>query len=256
MVRNEMSTVLPLLDYQDISNKLQYFDNNKPGARITHVAVLNYILYKYPRGALCLLLRRRPELDACLRLHAFPALLPHLGDLVSRLQQTKLLICPSSDKPENTNCIDNIFSFESNLFRVETWNATGCISQSIPSAQARQSSGFKIQTRKSKNSKRPVQMSCRITSSKDPKLMLSIQVIRMEEIWSIKAIFELKQGSRERKLRTLFLSSIPADRCSVQLPDGRGLLVELRRLPGSARVHQDDGVSKICYQILVGLINR
>lgn len=42
MFRNEMSTVLPLLDYRDVSNRLKYIDNDKPRGRVTHVAVLNY----------------------------------------------------------------------------------------------------------------------------------------------------------------------------------------------------------------------
>ena len=34
MFRNEMSTVLPLLNYRDISNNLEYFDNEKPRASV------------------------------------------------------------------------------------------------------------------------------------------------------------------------------------------------------------------------------
>jgi hypothetical protein len=256
MFRNEMSTVLPLLDFRDISNKLEYFDNDKPRARVTHVAVLNHTLDRYPQGALCLLLRRQPELDACIRLQAFPAVLPHLGLLVSKLQKTKLLVCPGPINAESNIRINNMFSFESDLFCVETWNAAGSVSHSILSAQAGQNSGLEIQTRKSKNSKRSVQISCRIASSQNPSLMLSVRLIRMNEIWSIKEVFERKHGSRERKLRTLFLSSILADRCSVQLPDGKGLLIELRRLPGSARAHQEDSVLEIRYQISVGFIDR
>lgn len=254
--RNEMSTVLPLLDYRDISKTLKYFDDDKPRTRVTHVAILNHTLDKYQQGALCLLLRRRPELDACLRLQVFPAVLPHLGDLVSRLQKTKLLVCPGPTNLESNNRVDTTFSVKSDEFHVETWNTKGSIGHSIISAQARQNSGFEIQIRKPENSKRSVQISCLITGSKDPTLMLSVQLIRRDEIWSIKEVFERKQGRRERKLRTLFLSSILADRCSAQLPDGRRLWVELRRSPGSARARQEDSVLKIRYQISVGVINR
>jgi hypothetical protein len=45
-LRNEMSTVLPLLDYPDISKKLDYLNTDKLPTRITHVAVLNHTLDK------------------------------------------------------------------------------------------------------------------------------------------------------------------------------------------------------------------
>lgn len=255
MFRNEMSTILPLLNYRDIYDKLKYFDNDKPPARVTHAAVLNYTLESFPQGALCLLLRRRPELDACLRLRAFPVILPHLGNLVSRLEKTKLLICACRTSLESKHRIDNMFIFESDLFRVETWDATGSIRQSV-SAQAGHNSGFDIQTRKSEYSKPPVQISCRIASYQGPTVMLSVKLIRLDEIWSIKEIFVRKPGNRERKLRQLFRSSILADRCSFRLPDGRGLLVQVRRLSGSTRANQEDSVLKVRYRISVGLSDR
>ena len=253
MLRNEMSTVLPLLKYRDISNNLEYFDNEKPRARVTHVAVLNHTLDRYRQGALCLFLRRWPRLDGCIRLRASPAVLPNLRHLVSRLEKTKLLICPSRINPESNNRID-MFIFESDLFHVEKWNATG--THSILSAQAGQNSGFEIQTRETKSAKPPVRILCRIASSQGPSLMLSVQLIRMDGIWLIKEVFERKKGSKERKRRTLFLSSIPTDRCSFRLLDGKGLLAEVRRLPGSARAHQEGSVLKFRYRISVELINR
>jgi hypothetical protein len=39
--RNEMSTVLPLLTYSGVSDQLEYFDDTRPQADVTHVAVLN-----------------------------------------------------------------------------------------------------------------------------------------------------------------------------------------------------------------------
>jgi hypothetical protein len=70
MLRNEMSTVLLLLEYRDISKMLAYLDDDKPRARMTHIAILNHTLDKYMQGTLCIPLRRprRPEMDSCLRL--------------------------------------------------------------------------------------------------------------------------------------------------------------------------------------------
>lgn len=255
MFRNEMSTVLQLLDYPDISKRLKYFDDDKPRTRVTHVAVLNHTLDKYPQGALCLLLRRRPELDACIRLQAFPTVLPRLGDLVSRLQKAKLLICPGPINLEGNNRINTTFSFKSDLFCVEKWNTKDSIDHSILSPQVGQNPGFEIQISEPENFKSSVEVSCLIACSQDPTLMLSVQLIRRDEVWSIKKIFERKQARRERNLRTLFHSSILADRCSIQLPDGRRLSVGLRRLPGSARARQQGKVLKVRCQISVKLMN-
>ena len=247
--RNEVSTVLPLLAYKDVSSKLRYFDVDTPRAGVTHVAVLNYTLGEYPQGAFCLLLRRQPALDACLRLQVLPAVLHDLGDLVSRLQKTKLFICPGPSNRDNDSSIDAVFSLNSDLFHVETWNVNR--SQSILSAQAGQNSDFKLHTRSFDNSKRSVQVNCRLSGSQNPKLLLTIQLMRMYGIWSIREIFERKQSKRERKLRTLFLSVVPADRCSIQSPDGKPLLVKLRRLPSSARARGEDSAVMHRYQISI-----
>ena len=150
MFRNEMSTILPLLDYRDISKKLERYDGDKPRARVTHVAVLNHRLEEHPQGALCLLLRKEPEVEACIRLRAFPVAVPHLGDLVSRLKNTKLLICPSLSTPESNNRISTIFSVKSDFFRVETWNAKGSREDSILSARTEQNSRFEIRQESSR----------------------------------------------------------------------------------------------------------
>lgn len=84
-LRNEMSTTLPLLDYREVSDKLILFNNNESHARVTHVAVLNHSLRKYMKGALCLLLRQGESLESFHRVQCLPVLLPHLGELASRL---------------------------------------------------------------------------------------------------------------------------------------------------------------------------
>ncbi|KAJ6286789.1 heterokaryon incompatibility protein-domain-containing protein [Bipolaris maydis] len=222
--RNEVSTILPILAYREISSKLEFLDGATPRVNVTHVAVLNHTLKKYPQGALCLLLQRRSDLDSSLRLQALPVILPDLGDFVSRLQKTKLLICPGPGKLTYQDPIDAVFSIHSDLFHVEAWDVKGSKSHSLVSAQTGQNSEFKIRT-----------ISCGIVCSQDSELLLTIRLIQMNEIWSIKEITERRKYSRERNLHTLFLSTVLADRCAIHFPDGKILSVKLRRLPGSAR---------------------
>ncbi|KAH7122342.1 heterokaryon incompatibility protein-domain-containing protein [Dendryphion nanum] len=194
-VRNEMSTVLSLLTYRDICHKLEYLDNETPPSNVTDVAILNQTLEKYPQGALCLLLRRWPEQDGCLRLGAYPAILPHVKDFVSRLRKEKLLVCPDPKFPGSNDRINTIFSVESSLFRVETWSARGDTSHSTLSSQAGQRSDFEIQMGKTEGSKDSIQISCRVAHLQDPSQTFTIQLARVSEIWSIEKVFKRKQGT-------------------------------------------------------------
>ncbi|KAH7092508.1 heterokaryon incompatibility protein-domain-containing protein [Paraphoma chrysanthemicola] len=248
--RNEMSTVLPLLAYRDVSCKLEFFDKETPRFRVTHVAVLNHTLEKYPRGAFCLLLRRQPELDACLSLQVLPAVLPDLGDLESRIQKTKLLICPGPCDLESENRMETVFTVASDLFHIEARGAKGTNSRTLLSAQTGQNPEFKVQIRKSDTSKSLVQVTCHVSGSQNPKLLLTIRLFRMHGLWSVKEIVETKKGKKERKLRRLFISTILADRCAFQLQDGEMLSVKLRRLPSSART-PGGYVVRNRYQILI-----
>ncbi|KAH7551323.1 hypothetical protein BM1_09639 [Bipolaris maydis] len=248
--RNEVSTILPILAYREISSKLEFLDGATPRVSVTHVAVLNHTLKKYPQGALCLLLQRRSDLDSSLRLQALPVILPDLGDFVSRLQKTKLLICPGPGKLTYQDPIDAVFSIHSDLFHVEAWDVKGSKSHSLVSAQTGQNSEFKIRTVKHDLPEKPVQISCGIVCSQDSELLLTIRLIQMNEIWSIKEITERRKYSRERNLHTLFLSTVLADRCAIHFPDGKILSVKLRRLPGSART-PEGFVVRNCYQISI-----
>ena len=246
---NETSTVLPLLEYRDISDILQYFDNDKPRQSVTHVAILNRTLENFPRGALCLLLWRQPDMDATVRLHAIPAVLPHLGHLVPKFQKTKLLIMPGPIIPEPTSSVGTTFSLKSDIFRVEAWGTEIPTGQSILSAETEQDLCFMRERGKVKTSNR---ISCQITDCQDPMLVLAIQLVWRDEIWSIKEVVKLGPDNREGDRHTLFLSANLADRCSVFLPDGKRLSIGLRRLPGSARARQEDNVIRIRCQISVG----
>jgi hypothetical protein len=249
--RNEISTVLPLLPYKDVSSKLEYFDNNKPRVHITDVAVLNQRMERHPQGARCLLLHRENEIDATYRVQVLPAVLPCLGDLVFQLQMAKLLVCPGASNADSDNCIEAAFSMDIDMFQVETWDAKGCLDSSALSSKEGQNADFRATTRRSDGNKRPVQVSCRIIDRQEPNLLLTVRLIRMQEVWSIKEVCEQKKSSRERKLRPLSYSSVLADRCSCQRSNGIAVLVTLRRLPSSARSRDEHAVAKSHYRISV-----
>jgi hypothetical protein len=254
--QNKVSTELSLLDYSDIRNTgmLGYLPNNIPQireTRVTHVAVLNCTLETQPTISLCLLLHQLPEWDKCIRLSAYPALWRGYHSPF-RCQKTKLLFCP--DPTFRGSFIANNFSFESNSFRVDRWDFIPG-SSAILSAEARQDSSFEIQTWKFGFSRKSVEIFCQTVGSHDPSLLLSVCITQMpDEMWSIKDVCERKQGSWQQ----IFVPSVLTDRCSIQLPDGEELIVQLRRLPSTARARQVDGkVFKIIqYQITVDIVNR
>jgi hypothetical protein len=260
--RIKISTDLSLLDYRNVCNMFESSEADWPQTRATHVAVLNCTLRRHQYGALCLLLDREPnKRDSWHRLLAFPVLLPHLRDLVPSLQKTKLLFCRGSAFQDFNNSINQNFSFRSDLFRVEKWNVMidSFGQHSVLAAEAREDSGFDFQTWKPGFLKQSVAIFCRIVDSQDPSLLLSVHLIQVGEIWSIKEIFEGdSECNRDQKLRSLFQPYVLTDRGSIHLPDGRSLLVGLRRLPSSACARKDRNktVSKtIRYQITVGLIS-
>jgi hypothetical protein len=82
-------------------------------------------------------------------------------------------------------------------------------------------------------------------------MLLTIQLVRMHEIWSIKRVFEQPKSNSRCKKRTLFLYDILIDRCSCKLLGGKQLSVKLRRMPGSARGGEVGATPKIRHEMLV-----
>ena len=249
-LRNEMSTTLPLLDFRDVSNKLTFFNDNESHALVTHVAVLNQSLSKYMKGALCLLLRRGAGLEDFHRVQCFPALLPHLRELGSRLQKTKILNCANANNSNQHDRVDTTFSAKSDSFLVREWGAEGSIQHSILPANGN-TTELKVQTSESENSKRSAQVSCQIEDSQNPTLKISLQLIRINKTWSIKEVAEVKEDIRPCKQHTPFRSSHLADRCSLPLSGGKRLSVGLRRLPAVRRAQNSNSVSQYRYQIVI-----
>jgi hypothetical protein len=251
MSRNEMSTVLPLLAYRDVSRVLKFFGTDISRAHVTHVAVLNHTTKEYPQGAFCILLRRErgPDVDAYARLYVVPAILPYVEDLKSLLVKTKLLVCPGPRTLEGESLAEVVFLLDSDAFCVDEWSATGVSSLSFASPS--QHPAFKIQFKKLDSTKVPIQVSCRIFDSQNPHLWFSIQLIQMHDTWSIKDVYAAKtKGKGTPKIHKLFASDIIVDRCGFFLLDQRKMSVKFRRLPGCART-PGDNVTRSRYQISV-----
>jgi hypothetical protein len=233
-----MSTVLPLLAYSDISNieDIEYFGKRKPQSRVTHVAVLNYTIEKYPYGALGILLCERPGLATWIRLPVPPVVFPMLGVLTGIVQNTKLLISSGPlYKPSNGTIITD-FSVESKSFHIRTWDSEWDNGHMTLATKERHGPLFRIHTSHD-STDAPVRISCFIVCSKDPLLMFTVQLTRMNRVWSIEEVLAPKDDSTdgEGKPCSLFHASTLADRCLVQLPDGKELSVKLIRLPSAAR---------------------
>ncbi|KAF2492952.1 HET-domain-containing protein [Lophium mytilinum] len=216
-LRNEISTTLLLLDYHVVADKLKFFDEHDRQSlvRVTHVVVLNHALEKYENGALCLLLRRGPSLEAFRRIKAFPAYLPHLGDFASVMQKTKILICPGPGTLGQNNCANTIFSV-ADSFLVQTWSAKGGITHSILPVPGQQNTDFEVQTdvrtRNYKNPNLAAAVSCLIVDPSDSSSVFSVRLICTDKTWSIREVSETKEGKRPRKKRVVLPSTGFADR--------------------------------------------
>jgi hypothetical protein len=249
------STVLPLLVYEDVAAQLEYFDHHRPRARVrvTHIAVLNFTLEKYPDGALCLLLRSDDRIEEKDRIRALPAILPELRHLESHLQKTRILFRPMPSYPNNDENMETVFSFDNAQFRTSDWGAKWSISHSVlPSVEA-QHSEFKVITRKRGKQARSVQLSCNISDLENRNSFLTLRLTRMKEAWSINQVVESEQssGNSQALTRTLFKTVAMADRCSCTVENGEIVSIKLRRLPGSARTRGESAVAKYRYHISV-----
>jgi hypothetical protein len=247
----EVSTTLPLLEYREVSEDLILFNTNESCTEVSHVAVLNHTLSGHMKGALCLLLRREELSEVFQRIMLCPALLPHLGELTSKLQNTKILVCPRPSSSGQNDIVNTTFCISGDSFLVQAWSAKGGLSHLTLPVQGTPNTDLEIHTSISENSKRSAQVSCRIADFQDPTLKISLQLIKIDETWSIKEVSETKQTKRVSKQRTLFISSVLADRCSIRLSDGKRLSVALRRLPAASRARADNFASQHRYQVVV-----
>lgn len=250
--RNEISTTLPLLDYQDVSKKLIFFDNSESRIGVTHAAVLNHSLKNYTKGAICLLLRRTKNGEVFQRLKYLPAVLPNLTDHTNKLENTKILICPAQNRSGQVRRVHTTFTIDSNLFIAQQWNPAAETGHSILSVSEQSSTDFEIQTITPQiPSKQSAQISCRIADSQNEIVTILLQLVRIGDTWSIRNVFELTRGKRPRKRKSLFHSVVIIDRCYVRLSCGPRLYIALRRMPAAERAYGNCDISQRRYQILV-----
>jgi hypothetical protein len=166
--RNEMSTTLPLLDYQGVSDKLVFFNNNESRATATHVAILNHSIQKYINGAFCLLLRRTKHKDVFQRLNCFPAILPSLVNHKSKIEKTKILLCAGPRNAEQNGVVLTTFIIAGNLFVAQKWSSAGRSDRSIISVSGQTDTSFTIRTNLPlRVLKQSAQISCQIMDSEN-----------------------------------------------------------------------------------------
>lgn len=246
-LRNEMSTTLPLLTYQEVSDQLMFLGDVPRPKVITHVAVLNHTLRRYATGALCLLLRRGEGLEAFLRIQGYPAVLARLGPLEYKLQKTKLLICPGPSNITQLCIVGTTFSVKSKTFTIQEWSSKNCTTHRVESVDG-DLTELKVYFRETRNATQSPQISCQIVAL---ALKFSVKLIMIENIWSINEVAAMGDTTLPHKSTVLFHSSHVVDRCSVSLSSGAKFSVGLRRLPAACRAFQDRIVREYKYQIVV-----
>lgn len=244
MSRNEVSTVLELLEYKEVAKNLHYVQRDTIRAGVTHVAILNYTLGGYQQGAFCLLLRHESA-DAFLRVQVLPAVLYDLGDLEPCLRKTKILVCAGEKNGDAKDVMSFVFSLGNGPFQVETWHINE--NPAVLSAEPRECSQFKVQTKLQGE----LCVTCRVLGFQNPQLSLVIQLRRMCGIWSISEVILQKGDNKNCELQSVFSSIVPTDRCKVQLLNEQPLEVALRRLSSSARGDLEDPNGLQRYQIFL-----
>ncbi|KAH6665183.1 hypothetical protein B0J14DRAFT_236502 [Halenospora varia] len=249
-----MSTTLPLLKYQTVSDRLIFLEGNQGSqsrTKITHVAVLNHTLDKNVKGALCLLLCQGTSEEVFRRVKSFPALLPVVGGLSSELHKRKILVCPGPTTSDENDHVNSLFSLSGDNFKAKLWTCKGDIWHLVVAKQDDLNTDFELRTKKVESSKRRVEVSCEITDSRDPGAAMLLRIIKIDEAWSIKEVSRLRQGKRSHQKHTKFLSTVLVDRCSFRLSCGKRVSIGLRRLSAGCRPEHLAFMPRYRYQIVV-----
>jgi len=258
--RIEMSTIVPLLDYRDISNQLVVLNNEQLQVEASHVAVLNHTLADYRDGALCLLLFQPPNYEsaAFFRTQLFPAVLPCLTEFASKLQRKTILISPDRNSSNVVRRAVITFTVNSDLFLVRSWRAKGVLHCGTEPAQGSLSTDFKISVAYYQNLNPPTEISSRIAEARSPSTQILLRLHRIGEDWSIKEVSEVKLRKRKHKKHPIFSSSTMSDYCSIILSDGRRLSMRLRRLAAYGRAWSADlvAIPGFRYQISVRILKE
>jgi hypothetical protein len=248
----DMSTLLDLLKYREVSSQLKHFSENhsihKWPSVPTHVAVLNATLTKYPEGAFCILLYRERGQDRYTRIQACPAILPKLGFLVSKVQRTKVLTCAGVSISHQL--VNISFSLFSKNFRLDRW-AGGDVLKRHGSATYHEQ-GLVVQFCVRTEILSSALVLCHIVATQDPPLLLTVVLNCVNRIWMVYQVLERKQGERAQP-SCLLSSSAPTDGCSLRLRDGKLLMIALRPMSALARGKGRCPIAEFGYRLVVSL---
>jgi hypothetical protein len=254
---NQMSTMLPLLEYKEVSDQLEYPYGSQLSDRgeSTHVVVLKITLKGYPSGALCLIVRKDRDSDSCIRFQCPPVLLPIFRPVSTVLQRTRLLICAGRAFPDAWRTIDTEISVQSGKCCAKGWRVKNVkwykMLETEP-AQPHQSFVFKVRLTACDGTDRQTVVECDIANSQNATPIFTIHLWgKNDNVWLIK---EISQRLDDITQTLIFSESQPlslSDRCRFRLPGGEKFSIELRRLPGTARAQQDDEIPLYRYQISI-----
>ncbi|KAI3331609.1 HET-domain-containing protein [Xylariaceae sp. AK1471] len=265
--RNEMTTTLALLDYQDTVDKLVSFQDSPP-PETTHVAVLNHTLAGHPTGALCLLLFRPPEAEgvAFSRLLSFPAFLPCTEEIVASLKPRRILICAGPSHLVKNICLGSVtyFVLNSESFHVRYWHSRGVSQKGVVAIEDSPNTEFQVKSSLAEGYEKSAKVSLWLDGDAAKPCRIGLHLAWIGRSWSIKEVSEFRYRRKKRihnvqtktrlarersnSARKLFSSQVLCDRCSVCTFDGTKLSVALRRL---AAPSLPSGIKPFRYQIVV-----
>jgi hypothetical protein len=142
------------------------------------------------------------------------------------------------------------FSFAPSDFRDLKWSAKRVDEQEI-----RDGNTTVTITRTWYCSSEPSKVSLKARTPQNPGQRISLRLVRIGEIWSMKEVFGITGGTtafmQSSLRRKLFSSPKLCDRCSIPLTDGRKLTVAIRRLAAPVRTSVDRNTRYERYQIVM-----
>ncbi|KAI8630979.1 HET-domain-containing protein [Xylariaceae sp. FL1651] len=250
--RNEISTTLPLLDYQDVSDELIFFGQDRPTG-ISHVAVLNRTLVGHPNGALCLLLFRPSKVWGAgfVRIMSFPALLPNSKAFTSRRQPERILICSGLSNRQKWARYGSItyFTVDDESTRVRSWSSKYVSCHRQTEFQGHASMNFIVESNSSGGYKKLAEVMFRFHGTVEHATQIALRLVWINRSWSIKEAGEVKRHKKGRTNHIRFSSRVLCDRCSIRMSDGSESSISLRKLAAPTPLEGQKTILR--YQIIV-----
>jgi hypothetical protein len=243
--RNEMSTMVPLIEYQQIANELVLFGDNNSRRKISHAIISNQTLKSHPDGAVCILLIE-DEGVAFNRPAFMPALLPFVNKFQSNIHKSQIMICPGPSGMEKSKTFNLTFVFRSDIFEVKSWKSKNLEQLDPTQGEIASDSDFHVKTLA--NFTRVTEIICHVHSIENTSSEVLVTLRKIEEAWSIQEVSELSIRGRRKRV-TLSTSRLLRDRCTVKTRDYGRVVIELRRLPAVKRSQQYGHTPCLRYQV-------